>query len=152
MSPSLALPPGVAAFLSAVRVGHLATVNAEREPSVIPICYQVEEGRLFTPIDLKPKPADWRRLQRVRNLLVRPAVAVVVDRWDEDWGRLGWVHLRGRARLLESGPLHARGLALLRDKYAQYRAMALEQRPLIVMDILRERHWGDLTPPGEPAH
>ncbi|HEX9842323.1 MAG TPA: TIGR03668 family PPOX class F420-dependent oxidoreductase [bacterium] len=137
-------------FLQAARVGRLATVDARGVPAVVPICYQVEGTRLFTPIDAKPKRADWRSLQRVRNLLARPDVAVVVDRWDEDWRRLGWVHLRGRAELVERGPLHAQGIALLRAKYAQYRAMALEQRPLIVVTLTAATHWGDLTPPETP--
>jgi PPOX class probable F420-dependent enzyme len=138
-------------FLQAARVGRLATVDAQGLPAVVPICYQVEGTRLFTPIDAKPKRADWRSLQRVRNLLARPDVAVVVDRWDEDWRRLGWVHLRGRAELVERGPLHAQGIALLRAKYAQYRAMALEQRPLIVVTLTYATHWGELEAPPAPA-
>jgi PPOX class probable F420-dependent enzyme len=138
-------------FLQAARVGRLATVDAQGLPAVVPICYQVEGTRLFTPIDAKPKRADWRSLQRVRNLLARPDVAVVVDRWDEDWRRLGWVHLRGRAELVERGPLHAQGIALLRAKYAQYRSMALEERPLIVVTLESATHWGELEAPPAPA-
>jgi PPOX class probable F420-dependent enzyme len=144
------LDAAVLAFLQAARVGRLATVDAAGRPAVIPICYQVEPGRLFTPIDAKPKRGDWRRLQRVRNLRANPRVAVVVDRWNEDWRRLGWVHLRGRAVLVEGGPEHARGLALLRAKYPQYGPMALEALPLIVVELEGVRHWGDLSPAPAP--
>jgi len=158
MTPPLPLAPALLHFLQQARVGRLATVDAAGLPSVVPICYQVAEGRLFTPIDAKPKRADWRRLQRVRNLLARPRVAVVVDRWSEDWRWLVWVHLRGEAALLapeealEGAPaaLHAQGVALLRAKYVQYRAMALEQSPLIVVTLTAATHWGALTPPESP--
>jgi PPOX class probable F420-dependent enzyme len=148
-------PSAVLDFLRTARVGHLATVDAGGAPSVVPICFQVEPPLLFTPIDAKPKRGDWERLRRVRNLRANPAVAVVVDRWDEDWRRLGWVHLRGRAALVASGPRHARGVALLREKYAQYRAQpqvsALDERPLIVVTVTAVTHWGHLTPPPAPA-
>lgn len=141
------LPPAVRAFVSASRVARLATVDAAGVPSVIPICYQVEGPRLFTPIDAKPKRDDWRGLQRVRNILANPRVAVVVDRWAEDWTRLAWVHLRGLAEVVAEGPLHAQGIALLREKYEQYRAMPLEERPMIVIAVESARHWGDLSLP-----
>lgn len=141
------LAPEVRRFITASRVAHLATVDAAGVPSAVPICYQVEGARLFTPIDAKPKRDDWRNLQRVRNVRANPRVAVVVDRWDEDWRRLAWVHLRGQAALVESGPDHARGIALLRAKYAQYHTMPLEERPMIVIAIEAARHWGDLAVP-----
>jgi len=40
-------------------------------------------------------------------------VAVVVDRYDEDWARLGWVMLRGRAEILRTGTEHDRAQELL---------------------------------------
>ena len=150
MAASLKLEPAVRRFLEGARVGRLATVDAAGRPSVVPICFALQGARLFTPIDAKPKRSDWRRLQRVRNVLAQPAVAVVVDRWAEDWARLGWVHLRGQAALVERGPLHAEGLALLRAKYAQYLAMALEERALIVVALSAATHWGDLSLPLEP--
>ena len=36
-------------------------------------------------------------MKRLRNIAENPAVALVVDRYDEDWARLGWVMLRGPA-------------------------------------------------------
>jgi PPOX class probable F420-dependent enzyme len=139
------LAPAVLRFLRAARVARLATADAAGRPSLVPVCFQVQGTRLFTPIDAKPKRADWRALRRVRNVLARPTVALLVDRWDEDWRRLAWVHLRGRAALLEQGPLHAQGIALLRAKYAQYGEMALEERPLIVVALTAATHWGDLS-------
>ena len=84
----------------------------------------------------------------MRNLQVNPAAALVVDRWDEDWRRLGWVHVRGSAAVVEGGAPHRRGIDLLRAKYPQYRAMRLEERPMIVLTIAAVRSWGDLSLPG----
>lgn len=150
MSVAALSDPVVRAFLAAARLGHLATADARGVPAVVPICFTVQGARLFTPIDAKPKRADWRGLQRVRNVLANPHVAVVVDRWDEDWRRLGWVHLRGRSALLEGGPLHGEGVTALRAKYAQYREMPLESAPVLAVEINAARHWGDLTPPAGP--
>ena len=80
----------------------------------------------------------------MRNLLENPRIAVVVDRWAEDWSRLAWVLLRGRGELLQPGDAHAAALALLREKYPQYRTMNLEQNPLIRMEIESVRAWGNL--------
>ena len=45
-------------------------------------------------------------LKRLKNIAENPAVAVVVDRYDEDWSRLGWVMLHGRAEILIQGTEH----------------------------------------------
>ncbi len=148
LSASEPLSPAVRAYLEQARVGRMATADAAGVPAVVPICYQVEGARLYTPLDAKPKAGDWRRLQRVRNLRANPALAVVVDRWAEDWARLAWVHLRGTATVVEQGPLQERGAALLTAKYPQYEALPLAGQPMIVMEIASARHWGDLTAGG----
>jgi hypothetical protein len=48
-------------------------------------------------------------------------VTVLVDHYEDDWTRLWWIRLRGRARVLDAGDEHERALALLREKYPQYR-------------------------------
>lgn len=127
-------------------MGRLATVDPSGAPDLVPICFCVRGRRLYSVIDEKPKRAAPMALKRMRNLLADPRLAVVVDHYEENWGRLGWVLLRGSAEVLSSGPAHRSALALLREKYPQYRAMALETRPLIRMNIQSVRSWGDLTP------
>jgi len=149
---ALPLEPAVIAFLAAARVAHLGTVGASGAPLVVPICFALHRSRLFLSLDEKPKQRDPRELQRVRNLRANPRAAVVADRWDEDWTRLAWVHLSGPARVIESGAeamsadadLHTVAIALLREKYLQYRDMDLDDRPAIVMEIERVKTWGPL--------
>ena len=130
-------------FLETCRVGHLATADESGMPHVIPVCYAVSDETLYVTIDEKPKRHD-RRLKRVRNILENPQAAIVADRYDEDWRRLGWVMLRGRAEILESGAEHDRAQELLRARYPQYRAMKLAELPVIALRIARVASWGDL--------
>jgi PPOX class probable F420-dependent enzyme len=132
-------------FLDAGRVGHLATADRGGVPHVIPVCYAVAEETIYITIDEKPKRRDLP-LKRVRNLLENPRFSFVVDRWDEDWSRLGWVMLRGAAKILDSGPEHDRAQILLRERYPQYRTMALEDLPVLALRIERAAGWGNLSP------
>lgn len=67
-----------------------------------------------------------------------------MDRWDEDWRRLAWVMLRGRAEILADGAEHDEAQAGLRERYPQYRAMDLAPLPVIAMRIGRASWWGNL--------
>lgn len=130
------------AFLRRMRVARLATADAAGQPHVIPVVFAVDGQKLYTPIDDKPKRVAPRELKRVRNLLANPQVAVVVDEYGEDWTRLAWVLVTGRADVVDTGEAHAAGIRLLQEKYPQYDVMPLEQRPLIVVTPLRVTSWG----------
>ncbi len=148
------LTPEQVRFLHSRRVAHLATAGPGAEPHVVPVCFAVairsdmEEDRCYIAIDEKPKRSAPGRLKRLRNIAANPAVALVADRYDDDWSRLGYVLLHGRARVLEGGPEHAEALRLLRQRYAPYRTMELEKRPVIAIAIERATGWGDLTVEG----
>ena len=131
-------------FLEHARVGHLATADRRGRPHVVPVCYTIGAASLYITIDEKPKRQD-RPLKRVRNILENSEAAFVVDRWDEDWHRLGWVMLRGPAEILEGGAEHDQAQALLRARYPQYGAMTLEGLPVIALRIERVTDWGDLS-------
>ena len=131
-------------FLDHGRIGHLATADRKGAPHVIPVCYAVAENTLYVTIDEKPKRRDVP-LKRVRNILENPQAAFVVDHYDEDWRRLGWIMLRGSTQILESGPEHDQAQELLRARYPQYRAMSLAGLPVIALRIERAVSWGDLS-------
>jgi PPOX class probable F420-dependent enzyme len=133
-----------ARFLASCRVGHLATADQRAAPYLVPVCFVESEGALYISIDEKPK-GDPRRLKRLRNILENPVAAFVADRYDEDWDRLGWVMLRGPAEILAAGAEHDRAQALLRARYPQYKSMALEGLPVIVLRIERVASWGNLS-------
>jgi PPOX class probable F420-dependent enzyme len=132
------------AFLERSRVGHLATADAKGAPHLIPVCYAVADATLYITIDEKPKRQDIP-LKRVRNIRDNPQAAFVVDRYDEDWSRLGWVMLRGPAEILDNGPEHDNAQALLRARYPQYHAMNIAGLPVIALRIARATDWGNLS-------
>jgi PPOX class probable F420-dependent enzyme len=137
-------------FLARSRVAHMATADARGVPHVVPVCFAMSEDVLYITIDRKPK-TNPRGLKRLRNLAENPVAAIVVDRWDEDWTRLGWVMLRGRAEVLADGVEHDRAQALLAARYPQYRAMRLADLPVIAVRIARVASWGALDIDGADA-
>jgi PPOX class probable F420-dependent enzyme len=131
-------------FLAQQRIAHLATADRGAVPHVVPVCFAVAGGTLYITIDEKPKRSATA-LKRLKNIAENPAVAVVVDRYDADWARLGWVLLRGRAEILREGQEHQDAQALLRSRYPQLAAMQIATYPVIAVRIERTRSWGDLS-------
>jgi len=105
-------------FLSGRRVAYLATADARAVPHVVPVCFALSGETLYVTIDEKPKRTTGMPLKRLRNIAENPAVAMVVDRYDEDWSRLAWVELRGQVSIEPVGP----ALEALAERYPQYRA------------------------------
>jgi PPOX class probable F420-dependent enzyme len=142
------LSDGERRFLAHRRIAHLATADARAVPHVVPVCFAISEGTLYITIDEKPKRQSGAALKRLRNIVENPAVAVVVDRYDEDWARLGWVMLHGHAEVLTDGREHDDAQALLRARYRQLEAMQIAQRPVIAVRVERTTSWGNLSDAG----
>ena len=140
------LNAAVLAFLERQRVAHLATASERGQPHVVPICFAVVGQTVYSAIDEKPKRGEPSSLRRVRNVLSNPEAMLVADVYDDaDWSRLGFVLLSGRARMIEPGrDEHATAVARLRERYGQYREMALDQRPVLALDVERVATWGKL--------
>ncbi|HBK04640.1 MAG TPA: TIGR03668 family PPOX class F420-dependent oxidoreductase [Acetobacteraceae bacterium] len=130
-------------FLEDSRVAHLATASRDGAPHLVPVCFCLDGASLYITVDEKPKRTDIP-LKRIRNIQQNPAVAVTVDRWDEDWTRLAWVMLRGNADILAGGPEHDAAQHQLRNRYKQYQAMDLAPLPVIAVRIGRVLSWGAL--------
>jgi len=131
-------------FLEDHRVGHLATAGADAAPHVVPVCYALDDAALYFVADEKPKRRPARELVRLRNIRENPRAALVVDDYDEDWTRLAWVLVRGRAHVVSDAVAHAAALRLLRARYAQYGAMALDdpaRNPIVRIEPTRVVVW-----------
>src|SRR5262249_39753490 len=89
-------------FLKKQRVGHLATADRDAAPHVVPVCFAICNDTLYVTIDAKPKRSLSTPLKRLKNIAQNPAVALVVDRYEEDCAHLGWVMRRGDAEILPS--------------------------------------------------
>ena len=80
-------------------VARLATIRPDGSPRLVPICFAIDGGTLYSAVDEKPKRT--RQLARLDDIGRDPRVEVVIDHYDDDWSQLSWVRLRGRARVVE---------------------------------------------------
>src|SRR4030081_3853360 len=94
------IEPGLRRRIARARVGHLATSDGTT-PSVVPVCFVLLGETVYQAIDATPKSITPTRLRRLRNIRANPRAALLVDEYVEDWRRLWYVLLRGRARIVE---------------------------------------------------
>lgn len=130
--------------MAAARVARLATVTADGTAHVVPCCFAMVDDALVSAVDGKPKSTV--ALKRLANIEAHPGVSLVIDHYEDDWDRLWWVRVDGRARVITDGPERDHGLDLLAEKYPQYRVV----RPpgsLIVIEDLTWRSWSSTAPP-----
>ena len=109
------------AFLGTARRAVLATIAPDGRPRLVPICFASADDApvLYTPLDDKPKrDDDPLALARVRDIVGDPRVTVLVDRWDEDWGRLAWLRCRrsGGSSSTPAARDHGAAVAALRAR------------------------------------
>jgi PPOX class probable F420-dependent enzyme len=119
--------------------------DRDAAPHVVPVCFAICNDTLYVTIDAKPKRSLSTPLKRLKNIAQNPAVAVVVDRYEEDWGQLGWVMLRGHAEILIDGREHDQAQALLRSRYPQLKRMQIAELPVIAVRIASATSWGNLS-------
>ncbi len=111
-------------LLDDARVATLATIRADGRVDLVPITFAFDDGVLVTAIDHKKKSTT--ELKRLDNIRQFPEVTLLVDHYDDqDWKKLWWVRIRGRAKVHESGKGYERALDLLSNRYSQYE----EKRP-----------------------
>ena len=88
----------------------------------MPVTFAVDGDTVYTAVDHKPKRTT--ALKRLDNIRARPDVSL----------------LDGRARVVDDGPEHDRGIELLVAKYTQYRARP-PAGPVIVIEVTGRRTW-----------
>jgi PPOX class probable F420-dependent enzyme len=136
--------PNQLAFLQSQRAGRLATASSDGAPHVIPVCYACDGASLYIALDAKPKRVAPERLRRIRNMLENPRVALVIDRYSDDWSQLAYLLIHGTAALIPLGEAeHSRAVALLRERYVQYLSMPIEQHPVIAIRPAKVVAWPD---------
>jgi PPOX class probable F420-dependent enzyme len=138
--------------IARARVAHFATSDAIR-PSVVPVCFVLLDETIYQAIDAKPKSVAPSRLRRVRNVRTNARATLLIDEYFENWRRLWWVMLHGRARIVDRGPEQQRAIAALRRKYPQYRTTTpLASTALVIaLDIRRLRQWSAQKRPTREA-
>ena len=135
----------IQAKLEEVRVARLATVGQENSPHVVPVCFAYDGKVFYSAVDLKPKRVVPENLARLRHIRARSQVALLIDQYDEDWSRLWYILVRGKAELIPNSVHKERVEAIgrLKAKYPQYRAGMLPDDASIIR-VTPERiiSWG----------
>lgn len=116
------------------------------KPIVVPVCFAYDGRFVYSPIDKKPKSVRTSELKRVRNIIHNPHVSLVIDEYFENWAKLYYIMIRGRAELIYKGDEYINALRILSEKYDQYAQMDLEHLGFPVIKIEPEKiiSWGDL--------
>jgi PPOX class probable F420-dependent enzyme len=141
------LSPAVQRLLKEARVARLATLDAKSRPHLVPVCFAYDGKLFYTAVDYKPKRVPPERLARLRNIRAAPHVALLIDKYDEDWTQLWYVLIRGKARLIPKSAHEERAWAVrkLRAKYLQYaRGMLADDAPIIRITPERTTSWGEI--------
>lgn len=134
--PRLTDPADLAARVAAARVASLGTLRPDGSPRLVPITFAVVDGRLCSAVEtVKPKTST--RLARLDDVRRDPRVAVLVDRYTEDWRQLWWVRVDGTAVVDDDRP---GAVAALRAKYEGYRQATIDG-PILVITPLRWTGW-----------
>lgn len=143
-------PATCRALVAGAPVARLATVNPGLGVDVVPVTFALlgdgaeTSERIVTAVDHKPKSTT--RLRRLRNIAGHPDVTVLVDHYENDWDRLWWVRIRGRATVAAAGPQFDRAVDALVDRYDQYRDHR-PAGPAILIEIDEWSGWSADTSP-----
>jgi PPOX class probable F420-dependent enzyme len=124
--------------VAGARVARLATAGPDGRPHVVPITFATRDDALFFAVDSKPK--NTTRLRRLRNIEANPHVSVLIDHYDEDWTKLWWVRIDGRAVVVHDGAAFDEAIALLTERYPQYRSQT-PVGPAVMVTIERMSGW-----------
>ena len=133
--------------LKQARVARLATLDTKGGPHIVPVCFVYDGKAFYTAIDRKPKRVSADRLVRLQNIRAVSRIALLIDEYDEDWTRLWFVLIRGKAELIPNSAHQERASAIrkLRAKYPQYaRGMLGEDAPIIRITPERTTGWGKI--------
>ena len=133
------LPRWARALVASERVARMAFLDRDDHPRVLPVTFALADGALWSAVDQKPKRAGGREIARLRFLRRNPAASLCVDHYEDDWSRLAWVQLLGRADILAVEDAAA-GLDALARKYRPY-GERLPPGPVLRLEVERALHW-----------
>jgi PPOX class probable F420-dependent enzyme len=134
-------------MLKQARVARLATLDAKSRPHIVPVCFAYDGKVFYTAVDRKPKRVPGERLARLQNIRAIPRVALLIDKYEEDWTQLWYILIRGKAKLIPDSAHKERAWAIrkLRAKYPQYAGgMLSDDAPVIRITPERTTSWGKI--------
>ena len=121
------LSGAAAEIVARERVCRVATVNAEGQPHLVPVCHVLAGGKLYIG------SGDGAK---VRNLKANPKITVTVDLYSDYWAELKGVMVQGTAKIIERGPAFQRAKRKLYEKYTQYaKEAALSPSDSVILEV-----------------
>ena len=129
--------PAIVKFIERAKVARLATVSPECKPHLVPVVFVFDDNHFFIPIDNKRKTSKPEKLKRVTNIYENPNVALLIDDYDEDWTKLAFVMVQGKASIINK--LQEENIQLqeahkkLMIKYPQYQEIGLGEMCIKIM-------------------
>jgi PPOX class probable F420-dependent enzyme len=129
-------------IINKAKVARLATVDIKCTPYLVPVVFVLDNDNdyYFIPIDEKTKKSRPENLKRVRNIQENPNVALLIDEYNEDWTKLYFVMIQGKASILggkkleqNEVPLLEQAHKLLRSKYHQYQKISVGEYLIMIM-------------------
>lgn len=138
-------------IINRARVARLSTIDRNKQmPHIVPVVFAFDGHFYYIPLDNKRKEQTVKKLKRVRNIQHHPNIALLIDEYDEDWSKLVFVMIQGKAYLIgekgveENGecyecdddnnkiPSLKEGHKFLYQKYAQYQKIGIGQHCIII--------------------
>lgn len=89
-------------FIERARVARLATIDSEFKPHLVPVVFVFDGNHFFIPVDEKRKTAKPEKLRRIKNIHDNPNVALLIDEYSEDWTKLAFVMIQGKASIMRT--------------------------------------------------
>lgn len=129
------IPPAVEEFIERARVARLATIDSEFKPHLVPVVFVFDGNHFFIPVDEKRKTTKPEKLKRIRNIQDNPNVTLLIDEYSEDWTKLAFVMIQGKASVAtkEEGNIQVReAYKKLMTKYLQYQKVSVGEMCIII--------------------
>ena len=129
------IPPAVEEFIERARVARLATIDSEFKPHLVPVVFVFDGNHFYIPVDEKRKTAKPEKLKRIRNIQDNPNVTLLIDEYSEDWTKLAFVMIQGKASVAtkEEGNIQVReAYKKLMTKYLQYQKVSVGEMCIII--------------------
>lgn len=125
------------------RIARLATADSEAKPHIVPVVFAFDGEKYYIPIDEKPKVAKPDKLKRVENIGVNPVVALLIDEYSENWKKLLYIMVQGKAAIVGKKKMKDKGddldykllkiaHKLLYKKYPQYQYIDIGRLGIVI--------------------
>jgi PPOX class probable F420-dependent enzyme len=130
----------VKTIIDKARVARLATVDSECKPHLIPVVFVFDNYSYFIPIDEKTKRSRPEKLKRAKNIQQNSNVTLLIDDYNENWRKLYFIMIQGKATIIGGKKLEQNELLLLEkahkllsDKYLQYQKIGIGEYVIMII-------------------